>query len=86
MPGKKVIVQWEGQERNAVPVEVTGSSEPWSVYMLEDGTTLKLKNTLTGVYRIEGAYDPDGNPAYATRSQLIAIVSDSRDDMKRKTS
>jgi hypothetical protein len=74
MPAEKVRVEWEGQEYEAVPVHVVSSQELWSTYLLEDGATLKFRPVMIAVLRLVGAFDPDGNPVYMTRTQNIAAV------------
>ena len=65
-PDGKVI---EGEE-----IEFKPEAEPWCVYQLEDGHTLRLKLVLTQVLKT-GAKDVDGNPIYIARSSNVMAVS-----------
>jgi hypothetical protein len=69
---------------DGVEVPVDESSEKWSEYKLEDGTTIRLKQVLMEVIRT-GQYDPEGNPLYAIKAQPVLLVVDVPDKLKRKT-
>ena len=83
MSNKKKI-DLGGQLRDAVEVHVNQSTELWNTYLLDDGTTLKFKSIMVEVLRIEGMYDPDGNPLYATKTQTLA-VADAPPHLKKKS-
>jgi len=59
---------------DAAEVPVTESTERWTEIKLEDGTTLRIKPTILSVVRIEGQYDPDGNPMYMTKSGQVLVA------------
>jgi hypothetical protein len=65
-PDGKVL---EGEEVGFKP-----EAEPWCVYQLEDGHTLRLKLVLTQVIRTPQK-DADGNPVYVARSSNVIAVS-----------
>lgn len=47
--------------------------EEWNEYVLEDGTTLRIKNTVVSVSRTDKA-DKNGDPVYfVTNSQILGI-------------
>jgi hypothetical protein len=48
---------------------VTDSKEPWSEYTLEDGTKIRLKQTLVNVIRLDDRKNPNGEPVYSIQSQ-----------------
>jgi len=50
-------------------MEVTDSKEPWSEYTLEDGTKIRLKQTLVNVVRLDNKKNPNGEPVYSIQSQ-----------------
>jgi hypothetical protein len=50
-------------------VEVTESKEPWSEYTLEDGTKIRLKQTLVNVIRLDDKKNLNGEPVYSIQSQ-----------------
>lgn len=69
MPERKVKVTLpnigtvEGTE-----IQIMESTERWSDIKLEDGTTLRLKPVVMSVTRVDGHYDPQGNPMYAVQA------------------
>jgi hypothetical protein len=69
---------------DGVEVLVDESSEKWSEYKLEDGTTIRLKQVLMEVIRTS-QYDPEGNPLYTIKAQPILSILDVPEKLKRKT-
>ena len=63
-----VKVEFQGALHDAVPIEANQSSEHWNQYLLDDGSTLKLKAVVTNVYRLLGVYKDDGDPIYVIKS------------------
>ncbi len=47
--------------------------EGWDVYLLEDGTKLKLKTVVTRIDRLD-AYRPDGDPVYIVHSSNVVSL------------
>ncbi len=70
--GRKTKLNLNGQLVDATSVPVRSSQENWSEYILEDGTVIRMKLVVTEVFRVEGIYDPDGNPVYHIKSGNIA--------------
>lgn len=68
-PGGPMI---EGYE-----VPISESTEKWSELTLEDGTVLRVKAMVMAAIRIEGQWDPEGNPLYALRggAPAVSVVS-----------
>lgn len=61
---------------DGVDLGVTESTERWSEITLEDGTVIRVKPNVVGAIRIDGQYDPEGNPIYAIKgAQMAAVVS-----------
>jgi hypothetical protein len=57
-------------------VAVKESMERWTEVTLEDGSVLRIKPTVLSAIRIDGQYDPEGNPMYALRAgQMLTVVS-----------
>lgn len=83
MGGKKIKVQFKGEEVEATPIEVTSSNENWNNYLLDDGTTLKLKVVVTGIARIDDEYDAEGNPIYIMKSTNVLGV-DAPEKLQRR--
>ncbi|MGH9540578.1 MAG: hypothetical protein ACRD2H_01685 [Terriglobales bacterium] len=66
----------DGKDYDSVVVEFEPEKESFSIYLLEDGTTLKVKAVLTEVSRVEGAYLPNGDPLYAIQAaQILSAVA-----------
>jgi hypothetical protein len=80
----KVQLAPGGPMVDGVEVQVDESSEKWSEYKLEDGTTIRIKQVLMEVVRT-GEHDPEGNPMYAVKAQPILSIVDVPDRLKRKT-
>lgn len=75
MPQDKVTINFGGREVEAIPVEVTQTSEKWNEYLLDDGSTVKMKLILKKVLRVENEFDGEGNPVYVMQSTNVTSVS-----------
>ncbi len=69
--------------KEGVEVHMISADERWSSITLEDGTTIRSKQTVTQVIRIDGEYDQDGNPVYLTKSANVMVV-DAPDSLRKK--
>ena len=65
-------------------VPITSSTERWSEYELEDGTVLRAKVNAIGFVRLEGQYDPEGNPIYAMMAQNVQVMGSAPEKLRRK--
>ncbi len=75
-PMVRVVSPISNREVEAVTVDFDAKSEPWATYELSDGSVIKLRTTISGVFRLEGEYDQGGNPAYSVSSNtVIRVVS-----------
>jgi hypothetical protein len=72
-----------GQMRDAVIVDFEADKESFSTYILEDGTALKIKAVLTEVLRIEGVYQPNGDPMYGVSAAQVVAVN-APESLRRK--
>lgn len=64
-----------GKLMNGMEVPVEESTEKWSEIKLEDGTIIRIKQSVASVIRVDGQYDPEGNPLYIVKSApAVAIV------------
>jgi hypothetical protein len=73
----------DGREAIAMPIEINQTSEQWNHYLLDDGSSLRVKLVITKVSRIDNEYDPEGNPVYVFQSTNITSVSSPEDIKKR---
>jgi hypothetical protein len=54
-------------------VKVAKADEPWSEYSLEDGTKLRMKQTIVNVVKLDDKND-SGDPVYSIQSQQTLSV------------
>ena len=77
MAEKRTKVQLPGEATalDAVEVPVVESTERWTDVTLGDGATLRIKASIVGAVRIEGKWDPEGNPVYQVRVNQVMTVN-----------
>jgi hypothetical protein len=68
---------------DAFVVGVSESTERWTEIKLDDGTALRLKPVVLEALRIDGQYDPDGNPMYALKANQVMIVVNAPDHLRK---
>jgi hypothetical protein len=83
MVEQKRRVSYRGRDVDATSLKFTVEEEPWIEYTVEDGSKLKLRVITTEVLRVEGEFDPEGNPAYVLKSGNILVVT-SPPDLREK--
>ena len=64
-------------------VGVAESTERWSEVTLEDGTVIRIKPSVMSAIRIDGQYDPEGNPAYAVKANHIVTIISTPSHLRR---
>jgi hypothetical protein len=65
-----------GEKTEGVEVQVEESNEKWSEFTLQDGTVIRAKAAVTSAVRVNGQFDPLGNPLYLTNlTPVLTIVS-----------
>jgi hypothetical protein len=69
--------------KDGTEVNVRESTERWTEVTLEDGTVLRIKLTVVSAVRIDGEYDPEGNPAYSLRMNPVVATASAPDKLKR---
>jgi len=62
----------------AVVVDFDADAEPWSQFTFSDGTVMKLRTTPNSIMRLEGEFDPGGNPVYVINSATTIRVIKSK--------
>jgi len=80
----KQITGPDGNQYQTSDVEVLESTERWSEYKLSDGSTVRVKQVLTQISRVEGEHDATGNPVYMIAAQPVVSVSATDESLKRK--
>jgi hypothetical protein len=68
-------ITYQNRLVEATEVQFQAPSEHWNEYLVDDGSVIKLKTVTSEVLRIEGEYDPEGNPIYLVKSTNIVTVS-----------
>lgn len=51
-------------------MDICESKEPWSEYILEDGTKIKAKQAVINIIKLEQKA-PDGSPVYVLQGQTL---------------
>ena len=73
-----------GTLADGVEVTVDESTEKWSEYKLSDGTIIRGKMTVVSAVRIDGHFDPQGNPMYAINMTPAMMIADSPARLRKK--
>jgi hypothetical protein len=69
----KRTVQFQGTEVQGEGVEFETEREAFNSYLLQDGTTLKLKSVVIEIVRLD-QFNRAGDPVYVIRSQNIVAA------------
>ena len=85
MPAKKLKVPWppgtttlaEGTE-----VQIKEATERWTDVILEDGSELRLKATVFGAVRLDGKFDPEGNPLYVLKANPVMVIANAPENLR----
>jgi hypothetical protein len=84
MADRKVKVATPTGEATGVAVEVAESTERWSDITLEDGVTLRIKATVVSAVRVDGQYDPQGNPSYVLNMTPTITLVHCPENLRKK--
>lgn len=76
-------VNFQGQQVDAEVVEFEPDREQWSTYILQDGTTMKIKAVVAEILRLNGVFGPNGDPIYMVQAQQILHVN-APDSLKKQ--
>lgn len=85
MPGKRKINLADGSEVEGSVMTFRSSGEHWNEYLVDDGSVVRIKLVATEVLRIDGQYDPQGNPVYLVQSTNVMSV-DSPENLRKEGS
>lgn len=72
---RRTRLQYGDKEHDAWELDFDVEKEDWNIYVVEDGTRLRMKVIVTKLVRIEGQYDEDGNPVYLVKSGNMVVAS-----------
>ena len=82
---RKLPVGPGGKLKDATLVPIEESQEKSSTYRLADGSEITLRIVVTEIWRFDGEYDQEGNPAYLIKSGNMATVH-APETLRRKES
>jgi hypothetical protein len=72
-----------GARAEGVEVQVDESTERWSEFKLQDGTILRVTVTVLSAVRVDGEYDPAGNPLYVANMSPVITVASAPDKFRK---
>jgi hypothetical protein len=61
-------ILFNGEMKEAQPVSFVPFKEPWAEYHLDDGTVIRFRSTISGVFLLQEK-DANGQPMYVSQSQ-----------------
>ena len=74
-----------GQEIPVTEVPIVDRREIPAEYRLEDGSIVRFATVATAVYRLDGQYDPEGNPVYIIKNGNVVTVMSADHNIKRRS-
>jgi hypothetical protein len=77
------VIKWQGRDVDGLEVRFRSTREEWNEYVLEDGTSLRMKAVVSEIIRLNDEYDPEGNPIYVVKSGNMLVVH-APDNLKRR--
>ena len=83
MPTRRKV-NFQGRTVDAEVVDFEADKEQWSTYILDDGSSLKVKAVVTEVARLENVYDQKGDPVYLIQASQIMHVN-APENLRRPT-
>lgn len=86
MAETKTTLNMLGQEIPVTEVPIMERHETPADYRLEDGSFVRFATVATAVYRIDGQYDPEGNPVYIIKNGNVVTVMKADPSVKRGAS
>lgn len=72
---QRTRLPYKGEDCDALELDFEIEKEGWNIYVVEDGTRLRMKVVVTKLVRIEGHYDEEGNPVYLVKSGNMVVAS-----------
>ncbi len=74
---------FNGQQVWGEEIEFETEREGWNVYILHDGTKLKMKSIVSQVVRLEMHNPTNGDPLYLVQASNV-VNTDSPENLKKK--
>jgi hypothetical protein len=83
MNQKQKIYNFQGKETKGEEIDFEIEKEGWNIYILNDGTKLKMKSVVANIIRLE-EYKPDtGEPVYMINASPV-IAADVPESLRKK--
>jgi hypothetical protein len=86
MAERKTKVTLGDRTLDGFEVPVDSSNEKWSEFKLEDGTLIRAKVNMVSAIRVDGEYDPAGNPLYALNMAPAIAIIETPEHLRKKES
>jgi hypothetical protein len=77
MPEEKKTIEIFGHPTEVAEVPIVSAVEPFALYQLEDGSTLRVKAVATSILRINDQFTTDGKPIYLVLLSPNTLVESS---------
>jgi hypothetical protein len=81
---RRTKAMFNGKMVDGVEVPIDESNEKWSEFKFEDGTVLRAKVSILQVVRVDGEYDPLGNPTYAINMTPTIAIIEAPEKLRKK--
>ena len=78
----KKTFKFGDQDVHGEEIEFETEREGWNIYILHDGTKLKMKSIVANIIRLD-VYKPDGEPVYLVQASNL-VAADVPENLKRK--
>ena len=73
---KEIDLQYGDKPAKGEQLAFEPEKEPWCVYTLEDGSTLKARTVVTQVVKVKDHFHPDGKQVYLINFSLMSVTED----------
>lgn len=77
------VIKHNGKDVQGTVVNYDIVAENWQVYDLADGSTMRVKNTLVEVVRVNSEHNANGDPVYACTFNTIVNFLNIPDHLKK---
>lgn len=84
MAERRVQVPFMGKLVDGMEVPIDESTERWSEIKLEDGSVIRVKQSVASVIRVDGQWDMEGNPLYIVKSAPAVAIVHVEEQYRRK--
>lgn len=84
MAERETQVLFKGKMVPGREVPVSGGTQKWSEFELEDGTIIRAKVDIITAVRVKDQYDPVGNPVYVLNAAPVIGVVHTPTELRKK--